>query len=1190
MSCSIRPLVLLAVVVSLLAARRADAATCTPTPTLILVASAAHCTMGNCALNEPITFTLYGGGGPYTPQACESVRWTLQEGIPAGPFTTVTNQSGVFQHTFTTATSAFVNAAVSNPNSTAETYSTFGAGMNVYESAGVAHFTVKTTFAPASVQYDTFDDSAIAGIRYQAVHGTLSFAPGEFEKTIDIPLIDDGTFEPTQRFTMHLSHPDTVLLLGTSDHFDFGVTIFDDDPPVTVSWSSPTYSATEGTGPATINVNRNGDASIAFDVSYQVVSPQSTVVTQGVLLFAANEMTESFTVPIADDSVFTGDRTDALILSNPSNPAQLGQSRASLVIHDDDPRPLVGWSSAQYTATEGGAPATLIVNRTADATHAFTVDYEVRKPDNSPLTQGTLSFAVNESTKTIAVTPVNDNIVTGEQLYSLALKNVSSPAILSRNTATLLVHEDDVAAVFGIDDVTMAEGNSGTTAAAFDVHLAQPSSVAVSVGVTVREGTAVSGSDFTLPAPATITFAPGETKKSFIVLVNGDIDVEANETFTATLSDALPTGATIARGTAMCTIVNDDAGLGPAEVRLASGTSTNLMLRLAQPAAGATAVAFTSSSPTVAGVPASIPVTAGAQSLSIELKALSAGASAVRAVLPAALGGATLTARVTVYEPVTLVIAPATLLLPVGATGDVSLSLAPASSDSTMIGILPTDASAVDVPSSITIPPSGKATLTVKALRRQSTSLTLTLPAFLGGANFVLPIEIAEGPSNPYVTQVAPPNGPAAGGTPVTITGANFAAPCTVAFGGSLATSVNVATAGSITAATPAHLPGVADVVITCGSTPAYTFSNGFTFNSAAPALSGISPSFGSTAGGTLVRVSGSALRSGCGVFFDGVAAHAVAYESVSAMTAVAPRHAEATVDVSLRCGGDNTSLKNAFTYANGDDPSPSISSVDPLFAAPGQPVTLTGSRFRAGDVVTFGVMPAAVLSSSPDRHVVRVPEMGIGKVAINLSDPNGHLTTTGPIFNVLEPLSPQITAISPASGAAGSEITIDGRGFRAPYSFGLGDHPATLVSLSFERAVIRVPRDTAAGSSPVTVLNAMHQIAAAGPSFTVMTTGPAIDSVTPGCATTDGRVEVTIRGTGFASGATVAFDGNAASEATIVDAATIRVSVPAGAVGAAKVTVKNPDGATASLTSAFRYVSPYDADGGCSGRLRPRR
>lgn len=67
----------------------------------------------------------------------------------------------------------------------------------------------------------------------------------------------------------------------------------------------------------------------------------------------------------------------------------------------------------------------------------------------------------------------------------------------------------------------------------------------------------------------------------------------------------------------------------------------------------------------------------------------------------------------------------------------------------------------------------------------------------------------------PTISLVAPGTGGAAGGTAITITGTNFVTGSTVTVGGGAATSVVVASATSITCATPAHAAATVNVVVT---------------------------------------------------------------------------------------------------------------------------------------------------------------------------------------------------------------------------------------------------------------------------------------------------------------------------------------------------------------------------------------
>jgi hypothetical protein len=105
-----------------------------------------------------------------------------------------------------------------------------------------------------------------------------------------------------------------------------------------------------------------------------------------------------------------------------------------------------------------------------------------------------------------------------------------------------------------VADVAQPEGN-GPSTLSFTVTLAQATRLPVTVAYATADGTASAGSDYTA-ASGQLAFAPGEASKTIAVPVSGDTVVEADETFSLTLSN--PVNATLGRATATATIRNDD--------------------------------------------------------------------------------------------------------------------------------------------------------------------------------------------------------------------------------------------------------------------------------------------------------------------------------------------------------------------------------------------------------------------------------------------------------------------------------------------------------------------------------------------------------------------------------------------------------------------------------------------------------
>lgn len=79
------------------------------------------------------------------------------------------------------------------------------------------------------------------------------------------------------------------------------------------------------------------------------------------------------------------------------------------------------------------------------------------------------------------------------------------------------------------------------------------------------------------------------------------------------------------------------------------------------------------------------------------------------------------------------------------------------------------------------------------------------------------------------VTAISPATGPAAGGTPVQITGMNFTPDTTVTIGGDAVADLVVVSPELITCNTPAHADGVVNVVVTTDS-GAVTATGAFTY------------------------------------------------------------------------------------------------------------------------------------------------------------------------------------------------------------------------------------------------------------------------------------------------------------------------------------------------------------------------
>ncbi|HUF97605.1 MAG TPA: Calx-beta domain-containing protein [Ilumatobacter sp.] len=207
----------------------------------------------------------------------------------------------------------------------------------------------------------------------------------------------------------------------------------------------------------------------------------------------------------------------------------------------------------------------------------------------------TLTFTEGELTKQVQVPTTDDSAVEATESFTL---NLSSPvgATLGDAQGTGFIEDDETSKPFRIyvSDAWVTEGNSGQAVMAFTVSVSPPlvGSQTVSVKVASANGgsnPASTPSDYAEIPLTTLTFTAASSSQTVSTTVNGDTEVEQNETFLLNLS-APSANAVIADSEGLATIVNDDgsAPTGPlpaifiTDARVLEGAAAEVTVSLSQ--------------------------------------------------------------------------------------------------------------------------------------------------------------------------------------------------------------------------------------------------------------------------------------------------------------------------------------------------------------------------------------------------------------------------------------------------------------------------------------------------------------------------------------------------------------------------------------------------------------------------------
>ena len=152
--------------------------------------------------------------------------------------------------------------------------------------------------------------------------------------------------------------------------------------------------------------------------------------------------------------------------------------------------------------------------------------------------------------------PVTDDLVfEGNETIILQLATPAGASIGTPSTETVTIVDNETQPTVSVGDRSLNEGNAGTSMFPFDVTLSGPSAFTITVNFTTNPVSATEGTDYA-DNTGTVTFVPLDTIETINVTVNGDPDVEPDETFEVVLSS--PSNTTINDGTGTGTILNDD--------------------------------------------------------------------------------------------------------------------------------------------------------------------------------------------------------------------------------------------------------------------------------------------------------------------------------------------------------------------------------------------------------------------------------------------------------------------------------------------------------------------------------------------------------------------------------------------------------------------------------------------------------
>lgn len=475
------------------------------------------------------------------------------------------------------------------------TFEFVSATFSVNENATNATITVRRRGGTAgqppindiSVKAVAVDQTATNGIHYLGGTNTLAFPPGEVLLSFEIPVIDNFEVNPDRTVDLLLSDiaPPGSAALGNQPTAT--LTIVNDDSAI--SFGAANYTRNEGSldGQASIQIIRFG--SVLGTATVDFTTTTNGTATLGVdylaatnsVVFVPGETVKFVAVPILNDQLSEGDETVTMQLTNAGGALLLAPSLATLTIVDDDFAPgRISFAAPVFFAGENGGSAAVTLIRTNGRSGVVSAQFFTTGISATPNLDytpqsGSVVFGDGETNKTILIPLADDSVVEGPEVFNISITNFTGGAtLLGLDTVPVTIVDNDVGITFA--SPVFLVGESGPSVSVTVLRINGSNGVAT-VNYTTTNVTASAGIDY-IATGGTLTFANGETIKSFTVPVLEDSIVEGDETIAVVLSSP-SAGAVLLNGTANISILDNDTGLGfgPASY-VVNENGTNIML------------------------------------------------------------------------------------------------------------------------------------------------------------------------------------------------------------------------------------------------------------------------------------------------------------------------------------------------------------------------------------------------------------------------------------------------------------------------------------------------------------------------------------------------------------------------------------------------------------------------------------
>ena len=316
-----------------------------------------------------------------------------------------------------------------------------------------------------TVDYSTTDGTATAGADYTETSGSLTFAPGETEQIVSVPVIGEFAQEEDETFTFNLANAQSEDGTISIANAEATGTITNDDAIISAG-DANIIEGDDGTTDLVFTVSLDVGVDRELSAEYSTSDGTATAgedytATSGTVTFAPGETTQTISVPIIGDTNEEENETFSLNLEDAGATAVGATGTITDNDGEEDTNAEINVSDAAIAeGNEGETNLEFEVTLSAAITEEATVNYTTSDGtatagDDYTETSGTLTFAPGETTQTVSVPILGDTTEEEDETFVFGLANAESEnglVSIGQLEATGTITDDDGANSGGSGD------------------------------------------------------------------------------------------------------------------------------------------------------------------------------------------------------------------------------------------------------------------------------------------------------------------------------------------------------------------------------------------------------------------------------------------------------------------------------------------------------------------------------------------------------------------------------------------------------------------------------------------------------------------------------------------------------------------------------------------------------------------